>query len=243
MSGASAKGIAILSGVIFLAFTAAAVIMVYEMGMPVVEKMQASAVIDRMRETFAKFDEVVQEVAAEGAGSKRTINMRIDLGKIIVNASDDTIRWDIDTKAPIVSPRSRQQWGNVIIGSNLDVKASETTYGGDNAYLLENSHLQVYINRTGSASSFRGLDTRRLLLAIYQKDLGQWISNPGFLEISIDHNPLSMAGSGYTSLEESGSYLPYGQVTAYIQSNYGMNYYIYFILESGADFLQIKVNV
>ncbi len=93
------KGISILSGVIFLAFTAIAVIIVYEMGMPVVEKMQAAAVIDRMRATFATFDEVIQEVAAEGKGSKRTINLRVDMGKITVNASEDIIKWDINTRA------------------------------------------------------------------------------------------------------------------------------------------------
>lgn len=237
------KGIEMLSGVIFLAFTAIAVILVYEMGIPVVEKMQSSAVIDRMRTSFATLDEVIQEVAAEGRGSKRTVNMRVDMGKVTVDPGGDVIKWTIDTKSPIISPRSKQQWGNVIIGSHLDVNASEGTYGIDNAYILENQHLKVYINKTGSSSSYAGLDTSRLLLAINQKDLNQWISNPGFLDITIDYNSLSRTGSGYTSLQESGSYLPYAQVNAYMQSDYGFNYYIYFILESGADFLQIKVNV
>ncbi len=237
------KGISILSGVIFLALTAAAVMIVYEMGVPVVEKMQASAVIDRMRTTFAKLDDIMQEVAAEGKGSKRTVNLRVDLGKITVNAGEDTIKWEVNTKSSIISPRSKQQWGNVIIGSNLDVNASEGSFLNDNAYVLENEHLRVYINRTGSASSYADLDTSRLLLAIYQKDLGQWISNPGFLDITIDDNSLSRTGSGYTALEESGAYLPYGQVNAYIQSDYGLNYYLYFVLESGADFIQIKANV
>jgi hypothetical protein len=237
------KGLSILAGVIFLAFTAIAVILVYEMGVPVVEKMQASAVIDRMRASFATLDEMIQEVAGEGKGSKRTVNMRIDAGKLTVDPDEDIIKWDIDTTASIVSPRSKQEWGNVIIGSNLDVLANETTYGGEDAFLLENSRLRVYINKTGTSSSYQDLDTRRLVLAIYQKDLNQWMSNPGFLEVSLDYNALSMTGSGYTALEESGSYLPYGQVNCYIQSDYGLNYYIYFVLDSGADFLQIRVNV
>ncbi|MCK4713986.1 MAG: hypothetical protein KAT35_00300, partial [Candidatus Aenigmarchaeota archaeon] len=123
------------------------------------------------------------------------------------------------------------------------VNASEGSYLGDDAFVLENEHLRVFVNRTGTASSYAGLDTSRLLLAIYQKDLGQWISNPGFLDITIDYNSLSRSGSGYTALEESGAFLPYGQVNAYIESDYGLNYYIYFVLESGSDFLQIKANV
>lgn len=237
------KGMSILAGVIFLAFTAIAVILVYEMGMPVVERMQSSAVIDRMRTTFATLDEVIQEVAAEGKGSKRTANIRVDMGKITINDTEDVIKWDIDTTATIVSPRTKQEWGNVIIGSNLDVNASEGSFLDDNAYVLENKHLRVFINRTGSSSSYADLDTSRLLLAIYQKDTGEWISNPGFLDITIDYNSLSRTGSGYTALEESGAFLPYGQVNCYIESNYGLNYYIYFVLESGADFIQVKANV
>lgn len=237
------KGISIMSGVIFLAFTAAAVMIVYEMGMPVVEKMQASAIIDRMRTTFAQLDDVIQEVAAEGKGSKRTVNMRVDLGKITFNESEDTVKWEIDTAAPIISPRTKQQWGNVIIGSNLDVSANQSTYGGGDVFLLRNQHLEVYINKTGTSSAYAGLGTNGLLLAIYNKDLDQWISSPGFLEITIDYNNLSITGDGYTSLTETGNYLPYGEVTAYMESDYGFNYYVYFVLEAGADFLQIKVNV
>lgn len=237
------KGISLISGVIFLAFTITAIVVVYEAGTPIIQRLQTSATVDKMKSTFADLDKLIQQVAAEGKGSKRTAYLRIDAGTLTVNETKNTIEWEVDTPALIVSPRTYQQFGNVIIGSNLETTTNKTvTYNGEPAFLLENEHLRVYINRTGSASSYTTYNTSTLLLAIYNKGTQGWLDYPNILEITLDNNANSGYGSGYTSLQKEGKNLPYGRVTAYLESLYGVNYYINFILESGTDFLEITVN-
>ncbi|HDT11476.1 MAG TPA: hypothetical protein ENN58_01920 [bacterium] len=61
------------------------------------------------------------------------------------------------------------------------------------------------------------------------------------MTITIDGDVSSQTGTGYTKLINTGDSLPYGEVIAYINSNYeGIDYNIHFILESGADFLTIR---
>ena len=61
-----------------------------------------------------------------------------------------------------------------------------------------------------------------------------------YLEITLDNNVTSRTGQGYTSLTRSGQHLAFGEVTAYMESDYGITYSIKFVLESGEDFLIIK---
>jgi len=241
---AALRGISIISGVIFLALTITATAIVYQAGIPLVQKLQDSASVDKMKATLSDLDSVISEVAAEGRGSKRTVYISSDPGKLVINGSTDTITWELDAETPIISPRTRQTFGNLIVGSNLNTKVSEGTYDritpAVDAYILENSHLIVYVNRSGSVSGSVPIKTSSLVFAIYNKDLNSWWDNP-IHDITIDSKDSSRAGLGYTSAEEIGENLPFGKVTAHLTTNY-VNYDIHIILESGADFITIEAD-
>ena len=240
------RGITILSGIIFLALTISATVIVYEAGVPVVKRMQAAAIIERMKETFTELDRITRQVASEGLGSKRTVYLNIDTGKLIVNETEDTIIWEFDTDAFIISPRTTQQFGNIIIGSNMETSAYEGNYTlvspEIECYIMENNHLRVYTRKLGSPTSHVSYNTSNLAVAIYQKDEGVWLNNTGFLEVLLDDSPTSGIGEGYTVLEKTGNHLPYATVTAYMNSSYAQ-YWINFTLESGTDFLEIGANL
>jgi hypothetical protein len=235
------KGITLVSGVIFLALTISAAIIVYNAGMPLIEKMQDVATIEKMKIAFTQLDKIIQEVASEGKGSKRSIYLTLDPGKFVVDGTKDIIYWKFNTPVLIISPRTFQLLGNLIVGSNLETAAYEGNYSGTPAYVLENEYLRVYIKKIGSPTNHTSYNTSQLLLGVYQKDLNTYMPLES-LDISIDDRESSRTGTGYTILERKGSNLPYGIVTAYINSSY-MDYYIRFILESGGDFLEIEGGV
>ncbi|MCK4531687.1 MAG: hypothetical protein KAT94_02370, partial [Candidatus Aenigmarchaeota archaeon] len=78
------KGISLISGVLFTAFLIAATAIVYWTAVPVIQKMQCAATMDKMKASFVNLDKVVQTVASAGAGSKRTIAFNIDAGEIYI---------------------------------------------------------------------------------------------------------------------------------------------------------------
>jgi hypothetical protein len=232
------KAIALISAIIFIGLTLAVVVIVYNAGMPVVLRMQHAAAVERMKGMFSDIDKIVEDVASEGNGSKRTVSLRFDIGKFSVNGSSDKLYWDFDSESLLASPRTSVGFGNVVFGSKLETSAYEDSYQGTQAYVLENEHIRAYFRKIGSPSSPRAYNTSQLLLAVYQKDLRQWMPLQS-LEISLDNNPDSESGTGYTVLEQAGTDLPYATVSTYMGSGYS-NYFLNFTLESGADFLEIE---
>lgn len=233
------RGISLITSVIFLAFVIVATGIVYQAGVPSMQRVQCLATVEKMKSAFIELDRITRDVVAEGKGSRRTFDLNVDEGKIFIVGDNDTIYWEYECDTEVFSPRTSQSIGNVVYGSNLDVKAYEGTCEGVDGIIMENQHLIACINSTGSSSQKVNLSTRNLLLSVYQKDLGKWLPME-YLEVTVDEAPSSMTGMGYTYLDESGMHLPYGQATAYIESDYGVTYRINFILESGADFLTIR---
>jgi hypothetical protein len=233
------KGISLISGVLFTAFLIAATTIVYWTGAPLIQKMQCAATLDKMKTTFAKFDETIQTVSSEGEGSKRTVNININEGEIYITAENDTIYWSHECNADIISPRTFQTFGNVIIGANLDTEARESNCQGEDAFVLENEHLIACFKSIGSPDNKTRYNMSEVLTFMYNKDSEE--SMPlKYLEITLDNNQSSSVGYGYTSLSGEGNHLPYGEVTAYMESDYGVIYRIKFMLESGEDFLIIR---
>jgi hypothetical protein len=236
------RGLSIISSVIFIAITISTIAIVYEAGVPVIKKMQASASVESMKNVFSDLDKVIRDVASEGTGSKRTVYLKIDPGKIVVNETQDTVYWELDTDAKVIDPRTRQVFGNVIIGSNLETSAYQenysVTYPQIPAYKMENEHLAVYVRKVGSASAYEDFTTNNLLLGIYNKDLGVWLNNTNMFDVTVDNQASSRAANGTTELLDSGYNLPYATVYALINSTY-MRYNVNFTLESGEDFLRI----
>jgi hypothetical protein len=233
------NGMSLVSGVLFLAFLIAATGIIYVAGIPLIQNLQCASTVEKMRSSLTGLDKVIQEVGSEGESSKRIVNLNIDEGRLYVSGDSDTIYWTHECEAQIFSPRTFQAFGNVIMGSNMETTASEGQCMGQDSFILENEHLKVCLRKIGSPEAFESYNTTEILLGMYNKDLGQWLPL-GYLEISLDSEETSTTGEGYTKLEESGYHLPYGEVTAYMESDYGLDYTIKFVLESGEDFLIIR---
>jgi hypothetical protein len=237
------RGISLISGVIFLAVTLVAVFIVYEAAVPVVNKMRDAIYIQNMRDAFVRLDEAIRQVASEGKNSRRSVSLHIDAGKVVINGTDDVIYWEYDTDTPVISPRTYQVFGNLVLGSNLNTRAYEQNYTLTSpeieCYVMENEHLRVYVRKIGSSSSHASYSTNQLLVGIYNKDLTAWLNNTGFIEISVDNETASKSGTGYTELSATSNYLPYATVSAFMNSSY-LEYFINLTLESGADFIEIE---
>jgi hypothetical protein len=233
------KGLSITTEVVFLAVIVTLVFLVYTMASPVIYSMQAASVFDQTKSFMLEFDEAIQDVASQGKGSRKTIHVTMGAGNLELDEQFDTIKWTLETDSMIVSPRSMQQIGNLMVGSNLDVRAYENETQG--TYVLENQRLIAHFKKAGSESSYANYNTSELLVEIYNKDLGTWLDLQR-LEISVDSNPDSMNATGYTEIVVEGNNLARGQVTAHMSTPYVFlsNYSVTFTLESGADFITIE---
>ncbi len=232
------KGVSLISAIVFLAITISAIGLIYTTGMPIIEKMQEAAAVEGMKNSFVELDKLVQRVASEGNGSRRIVDMEIEVGRIAVDATQDSVVWGLETENPIVSARSAQNLGNLVFGSNLGTSLSEDSYKGNDAYVLENEHLIVYVGRIGSVEGTVAYSTEDLVMGIYLKDSAEWAPLER-VSISLDGEESSMAGSGYTIPRMLGPNQPYGELKAFMNSSY-VDYVITITLETGADFIMIE---
>ena len=233
------RGFTLISAVIFIAITISVTSLVYVTAVPAVKKIQDAAIIENMKTAFVQLDKIIREVAAEGKGSKRTVSVNVQEGTLSVNATQNALAWKFDTNVDIISPRSSQSFGNVQVGSQLETSASEGSYGGVAAYILENEFLKVYIRKVGTPSSHTNYSTNQLLLGIDNKVLGQTLNTSNFFEITIDDDQTTKTGTGYTSIDAVGFNLPSATVTAFM-NNSKLNYLVNLTLSSSTDFLEIK---
>ncbi len=233
------KGISISTEVIFLAVIVTLVFLVYSMSAPVIYSMQAASIFEQTKSFMLELDDAIQSVASQGKGSRTSLYVTMGAGTLEMDDELDSIKWALETDSMVVSPRSMQQIGHLTIGSNLDVRAYENTTLG--LFVLENQHLKVHFSKIGNESSHQVYNTSDILTGIYNKDLDEWMDLER-LEVSIDSNPDSMNGTGYTEIVVEGDTLPRGQVKAHMSTSYSFlnNYSVTFTLESGSDFLIIE---
>jgi hypothetical protein len=232
------RGLSIITEVVFLAVIISLIFLVYTIASPMIYTMQTSSAFEQSKSMMLELDELVQDVASQGKGGRRSLYVTLGAGTTLLDPATDTIRWVLETDAMLASPRSMQQIGNLIIGSNLNAMAYAGNYSGQDAYVLENENLRVFIRKIGSQESPQAYNTSDLLLGVYNKKIMKWMPLER-LELSIDNAQASMNGTGYTELVKSGYSLPRGEVIAHINTSYVFvgGYTITFGLESGADFL------
>jgi hypothetical protein len=229
------RAVTLISAIVFIAITISAMALIYQTGLPIIQRMQSSASLDRMTSAFADLDEAVQRVASEGNGSRRVFDLDTGAGRLSLDTENDEISWQLDAENSVLRPRTARYLGNVVSGSNLESSLYEGVHGTYQAYILENDHIRAYIRKIQPEQAYY---TGDLLLDVYQKDLGEWLPLD-WLNISLDGQVSSMSGTGHTEAERPGISLPRARVTAFMNSSYA-NYTVSFTLESGADFITIE---
>lgn len=220
----------LLAGALYVGIVSVAVLIVVQVGNPALTKMQDVAAVDQAKDSLANFDKIVQEVAAEGKGSARVVPVQIKKGDLSISSSDEKIEYAIETKAEIVSPRTKRIIGNIVFGSNTNAKAIDT--GTD--LILENEHLIVAFNKTGNSTNFVPLNISTTIKSIYLKDADTYFN--GVIRIRIDGLESNEIGNGYTHLEKAGSSLARARIILHV-NNSAADYDVYFTLESGRDHL------
>lgn len=232
------KAVALVSAIVFLAITISAIGLIYATGMPIIERMQEAAAVEGMKNSFVELDKIIQRVASEGNGSRRMVDMEIEVGRIAVDPTQDSVLWGMETENIIVSARSAQNLGNLVFGSNLDTSVAESSYEGNDAYRIENDHLIVYVKDIGFPEGQVTYSTEDLIMGIFLKPSAEWAPLDK-VSISLDGDESSMAGTGYTMPRMLGPNQPYGEIKAFMNSSYA-DYVITITLETGADFITIE---
>ncbi|MBN1502987.1 hypothetical protein JW930_05575 [Candidatus Woesearchaeota archaeon] len=230
------KGQVWVSAILYTLVAAMAIVIILQTGIPILSRFKDQATFTKTKDVMLNLDKHITEIAREGEGSQRVVTIDITDGKLIVD--NNQIVWELETKNKLIDPRTSQIEGNLIITSNANVQTIET----DNDFIMQtqikNDTFSVNISKIGSRNNWMDINTSSLLNYISFNDN---MMN-GTFNFSLNYDPSSTSGNGYTEMIPSGnnSNLGKAKVVAHINSSFA-EYELEFVLESYADFLIARV--
>ncbi|MFQ3275361.1 MAG: hypothetical protein ACI9LV_000861 [Candidatus Nanohaloarchaea archaeon] len=233
------KGVSeVATSAIYVGVTVSAISVAITAGVPALENMQEAASVRQAQQFMQQLDQNVQTVVSEGEGSARTISGSFERGRMYFDDETETLIYELDTNADVISPQTTTREGNVILSSSANVQVNETTIDGTPCYLMENDHIRACIKNIGSSTSFENITTSELLTLYEFKDNDRELD--ANLSVELNSENTTSYGTGYTTAE-TGEFIGTGEVKATIASEYGFTYDVFFRLPTGADFLQVDV--
>ena len=231
-----------ISAVLYTLLVLVVMIIVLDVGIPIVNNLKDKAVLEDVRSTSQVLDTYIRTVASEGPGSQRIVPLNIKKGKIY--ASNDRLYWQVPLTTKVLEPRTRIDFGNLIFMAQ-ESNSTVTAYESDDYcyYTLENgiirAKLRVFGNKTKNNENCSiSINTSDIIISVYSIREGKYLN--ANITIYLSNDPSTSIGSGYSELDTNGTFLSSAFITYYINStNY--NYDLKIGLESSSDFLIMKL--
>ena len=238
-----AKGISqIISTVIIFLITTTAIGLALLVGTPVIDRAKESVIFNEAIQNMKILDNAIKEVASEGKGSFRAVQLRVSGGEYKVSEKTNTMEFTHVIKSGILESGTFAKEGNVFIAAGTNAKASkyDLDLDGTADIVLENEIMRVGI--LNNATSGNGINTSRILRLFNLKESGL-NATINDSSITIDNRTESTIGTGVIDLVREGEHLATAEAVAYINTSIPANftYNVVYTLRSGADFLIVKI--
>jgi len=210
-------------------------------GMPAINKAKEASVINEALQNMKVIDNTIREVASEGSGSLRSPQIKVSGGEYRVNQKANSLDFTYTIKYGLFQPGTFVKDGNLLLMSGVNAKAS--TYDLDNdgssELVLENEILRVGLLSNGTSSSQVQINTSGIIKLLNIKESGANVTLTDS-SVILDDFADSSSGTGYTELVIPGDHLSKAEAVVHM-STATMTYDIVYTLQSGADFLIIKI--
>lgn len=232
----------LVSYVMIAAISVIAISVVLSIGLPAIDRAKEAALISEAKNIMQNIDTNARQVLFEGSGAQRVFSISSTGGDYFAEKSTDSIRFKLNSISGVIDPGTRRMEGNLLITAGTDVKASEYDANSDGAseLVLENSRILFAVKKLGNSSNYVAVNNSQIVKLIQLKENSLNIT-PADSSTIIDNSLLSVNGTGYTQLTQTGDLLREASIKAYIQSGSGANYEIWYTLRSNADFVLEEV--
>ncbi len=231
----------IATAALYIGITITAISGVTTVGIPALEEMQEASSVSNAENLMNELDRSVDQVMSEGEGSTRTVEANIERGDLYFDDRTNSLVYELETEANIISPQTSTREGNIILGSNAQTKVEETEIEGTECYMMENENTRACIKKVGDQDSFEEIDTSELLVLYQYNEEGETYNIEGDLKVELNEIESTSKGKGFTAPRQTGSFIGRGEIIATVQSEQGFTYDVVFRLQTGSDFLQIDV--
>lgn len=230
-----------IATVYVIAITFTGITLVLTIGIPTINKARELSLINEAIQNMRVIDNTIRQVASEGIGSLKTIQVKITDGEIKVNSLINSVDFNYLVKYGSIEPGTLIQEENLEFGAGVNAKASEYDFNNDNVtdLVLENEILRVAIQKVGSAKSQAPINTSNniKLIQLIEKNFNV---TPTDSSVVLDGFADTGWGNGYSQLVKTGTRLAKAEAIVVINAT-SVYYEIVYTLPSGADYLLARV--
>ena len=221
--------------------TIAAVTFVLYVAIPAINRAKEAAVLNEAMQNMRVLDNLIREVASEGVGSLRSMQLKVSDGKYTVNQKANSVDFDYEITSNLIRPGTFVKEGNLMIMSGVNAEAKEQDFDGDGItdLVLENEIIRVVLKKVGSSSNWQPIDTKSIVKLFNMKENGRNVTIEDS-SVFLDDYLASSYGTGYSKLIKSGDHLARAEAVVHINSSI-VEYDIVYSLQSGADFLLVNI--
>ena len=236
------KGLSpIVTYVLITAIVVAAITLVLTFALPLIQKAQEVATYQQALEILKTIDLAVKEVASEGIGALRKVDLRFDKGEFRIEKATDSIIYKLDSKAKILEPGYYSKRGNLEISAGADAIAKEYDFDndGNEEIVLENSFIKVVLKKIGSETTWQPINTSELLEYFVLKTTNQNLTIFDS-KIELDDFSTSSYGNGYSKALKPNVYSSQAKALVHVNSSL-IEYDILYTLPAYADYLIVEI--
>jgi len=225
--------------VILLAFLAISVVLL--IGIPAIERAREAAVINEAMQNMKAIGNTIKEVASEGLGSLRSLQMKVTDGEYKVNEKGNSVDFTYSIKSGIIQPGTSIKEDSVTLSCGANAKASIYDLDGDgsNDLVLENEILRIGILKNGTVLNQVDINTSSLIRLMNFKETDT-NTTPSDSSIILDDYAESASGTGYSELVREEDHLVKAEAIVHMNTSFVV-YDILYTLQSGADFIIVKI--
>jgi len=230
----------IISIVFIILITIVSITLVLYVAIPAINRAKEAAVLNEAMQNMRVLDNLIREVASEGVGSLRSMQLKVSGGTYTVNKDANAVDFDFDMTSGLIQPGTFVKDGNLLIMAGVNAEAKEQDFDGDGNtdLVLENEIMRVVLKKVGTASSWAAINTKEMVKMLNMKSSAANITiadssvlMDGYLETSY--------GTGYSELVKSGDHLARAEARVHVNASI-VEYDVIYSLQSGADFVLVK---
>lgn len=231
--------------VIVILVTVIAVAIAILVVVPTINQAKEAALISEAKQNMHLMDDAIREVASEGLGSLRNLNMKVSGGQYKVNGPGNSIDFTYAVKYGAVQAGTFVQDGNLQIIAGTDAKASvynlSTPADGTSQIVLENENIRIalHYNASANASFPEAINTSKIIQFLNFKSTNVNVT-PSDSAVTIDNFPDTAVGTGYSYIVNTGDHLATAEAI-FVVNTTRLYYEIRYSLPSGSDFLIAKI--
>jgi len=236
------KGVSpLISMVLIILISAVTIGLVFTVIIPAINRAKETAIINEAMQNMKTIDNTIRQIAQGNIGSQTSLQLKNSGGEYRVNQKANSMDYVYYIKYGVISPGTFRQEGNVMMMCGVNAKASEYDLDGDgsNELVLENEIMKVGLLKNGTNDNQVTINTSNIIKILNFKETNANVT-PADSSVVLDEFADTSYGTGYSELVRSGDHLSKAEAVFHINTTY-VYYDIVYSLQSGADFLTVKI--